>query len=73
MVLVANIGLNLLLIPRWGRAWVPQSSGQSVGIPGRAEGPSTGKIVLAALPTRVRLVNHLMENWVASLVGRGRA
>jgi undecaprenyl pyrophosphate phosphatase UppP len=39
-----------------------------VGI--RAEGASTGKILLAALPAAGAgvLVNHLIDSWVASLV-----
>ena len=83
LILVANIGLNLLLIPRWGIvgaavAWSASiivvnaikviQAWKIVGI--RAEGASTGKIVLAALPAAGAgvLVNHLIENWVASLV-----
>ncbi|GAA1964560.1 flippase [Terrabacter lapilli] len=83
LVLVANIGLNLLLIPRWGIvgaavAWSASiiavnavkvvQARRIVGI--RAEGASTGKILLAALPAAGAgvLVNHLVDGWVASLV-----
>ncbi|WP_374968269.1 flippase [Terrabacter sp. BE26] len=83
LVLVANIGLNLLLIPQWGIvgaavAWSASiivvnaikviQAWKIVGV--RAEGASTGKIMLAALPAAGvgLLVDHLIENWVASLV-----
>jgi O-antigen/teichoic acid export membrane protein len=83
LVLVANIGLNLLLIPRWGivgaaAAWSASiivvngikviQAWKIVGI--RAEGASTGKIVLAALPAAGAgvLVEHLIDGRAASLL-----
>lgn len=82
-VLVANVGLNLILIPRWGIvgaavAWSASiivvnaikvvQAWKIVGI--RAEGASTGKIVLAAIPAAGTgvLVEHLISAWIPSLI-----
>ena len=83
LVLVANIGLNVLLIPHWGIvgaavAWSVSiivvngvkvlQARRLLGI--RAEGASTGKIVLAALPAAAAglVVEHLVDGWAVSLL-----
>jgi O-antigen/teichoic acid export membrane protein len=88
LILVANVGLNLLLIPRWGivgaaLAWSASivvvngikviQAWKIVGI--RAEGASTGKIVLAALAAAGAgvSVDHLVHGWASSLLAGGAA